>query len=93
MGAGTANAGPAQDSQYVSCVSAEGLYSSLGPSMLAARGRMIANHISSGIRTLLQERNWVYYNTNVSVDWIDANVLVNCATHSWLGYGSEGTNA
>ena len=90
LGAGTANAAPA-DVQYVQCVKAgSDLYSSNGDAAMAQHGREIAGHISSGLRNALQERNWVYRNTGASVDVIDANVLVNCATMTYLGFDSNG---
>jgi hypothetical protein len=84
--AGAASATPV-DAQYDGCVKAgTDLYTTSGVSF-AVYGRQIAGHISSGLRDPLQERNWVWHNTNESVDWIDANVLVNCATDVYLGFG------
>jgi hypothetical protein len=89
-GTGTANATGYQDSQYVNCVGYWGIYSYAGPADMAFVGQSIANDIWYGRRDPLQERNWVYYNTPASINIIDSNVLVNCATQTWLGYGSEG---
>lgn len=85
--AGPANATPYQDSQYVSCVAQDGLFNYSGPSAQAAEGRAIAYDISSGLRTEIQERNWVYHNTPANIGLTDANYLVNCATQVYLGYG------
>ena len=92
LGAGTASA-TTPESYFLSCIAQEDLYSTNGQAAMAQHGRNIANHISSGLRSPLEERNWVYQNTNASIDFIDANVLVNCATEAWLGFGSEGPNA
>ena len=86
-GAGTANAESYQDSQFVSCVAKDDIYSSNGPSSLVARGREIAGHISSGLRDPLQERDWVYRNTGSDIGLTDANWLVNCSTQVYLGFG------
>jgi hypothetical protein len=88
-GAGAANATPYQDSQYVACVAVDQLYSTHGPSAVAARGREIANHISSGWRDPLHERDWVYYNTDSEIGVTDANFMVNCATQIYLGFGPD----
>jgi hypothetical protein len=90
LGAGQANAGTLE-MQYAHCVHASSsLYSSDGDEALGEHGRQIAGHISSGFRNALQERNWVYNNTDASVGVIDANVLVNCATQVYLGFDSNG---
>ena len=90
--AGTASA-TTPESYFLGCIAQEDLYSTNGQAAMVQHGRNIANHISSGLRSPLEERNWVYSNTNASIDFIDANVLVNCATEAWLGFGSEGPNA
>jgi hypothetical protein len=64
-----------------------GQYNRAGPSAEAAFGRSIANDIASCLRDPLQERNWVYYNTNDSIGAVDANQLVNFATQVYLGFG------
>ena len=87
-----AQATPSQDAQDVGCVSTGGGYNNNGPSAEASVGRTIANDIASGIRDPLQERNYIYNTTNSSVGITDANVLVNCATEVWLGYGPAGWN-
>jgi hypothetical protein len=83
-----AQATPQQDGQYVACVTNDGLYSNRGPSAHAATGREIATDITSGLRTALQERNYVYETTPANIGLTDANWLVNCATEVYLGYGA-----
>ncbi len=87
MGAGAANATPRQDSEFIACTSAQGLYNNTGTEAGAGYGRTIAYHISSGLRNPLQERNHVYHETPSSITLSDANVLVNCATTVYLGFG------
>lgn len=85
--AGVSGETPSQDAQYVACVASEGIYNNQGPSTAAALGRSIANDIALGLRTPLEEQYWVYYNTPASITQYDANVIVNCATSIYLGYG------
>ena len=82
-----AQADSSQNAQYCAVLSQNGISNSGGCAAESAVGRQIASDISLGLRTPLQERNWVYNNTNDSVGALDANVMVNTATHVWLGYG------
>ena len=86
-GAASAYPGSDLDAQYVACVAQDGLFSHGGPSMQAAYGRQIANHISWGWRDPVQERDWVYNDTPAVIGVTDANWLVNCATQVYLGFG------
>jgi hypothetical protein len=83
----SAQATTSQDTQYCAILSQNDLHNSGGCDAESAVGRQIASDISLGLRSPLQERNWVYNNTNDSVGALDANVMVNTATHVWLGYG------
>jgi hypothetical protein len=80
-----------QDSRYVACVATDGLYSNLGPSQAAAGGRQIAIDISAGLRSVTGEQEWVYRNTPSAIARSDANVMVNCATEVYLGFGPDGS--
>ena len=89
VGAGTASAYPGADldSLYVTCVAVDGLYNHYGPTALATYGRQIANDIQLGVRDPYQEREYVYYDTPLTISRDDANYLVNCATSVYLGFG------
>jgi hypothetical protein len=82
-----AQATPSQDASYVSCVARDQISSNLGPSDMAAAGRSMANDIATGVRSAAGEQAYVYNHTGSSITQADANVLVNCATEVWLGYG------
>jgi hypothetical protein len=75
------------DTQYVTCVAQDGLYSTDGPSDTAAGGRKIAYDISSGLRTVSEEQYYVYLHTAAVIQQYDANYMVNCARAVYLGYG------
>ncbi len=93
IGAGVAKAEPAaflQDAHYVACVAQGGLHNTVGPAMAAAFGRALAREILSGI-SVGDEQQWVYLHTPAAVSRLDANVLVNCATRTYLGYGPDNT--
>lgn len=49
-------------------------------------GHRIANDISSDLRSPIQERDYVYYTSDVRT-MVQANVMVNCATSTYLGFG------
>jgi hypothetical protein len=85
-----AQASPWEDQSYVACVG-DNAFSYSGPSAMAAAGHSFATDISYGLRTPYQEQQWVYANTSESVTQYESNVMVNCATHVWLGYsGPDG---
>lgn len=88
--AAQAGATPLQDAQYVSCIADDGLASNSGPSSAAFVGRAIVTDIAAGLRSPAEEAAYVYANSNASITVTDANVMVNCATEVWLGYGPEG---
>jgi hypothetical protein len=79
-----------QDSRYVACVAAHGVSSNLGPIQAAADGRQFATDISAGLRSVAGEQEWVYRNTPSAIARSDANVMVNCATQVYLGFGPDG---
>jgi hypothetical protein len=83
----TAHATAQQDSQYIACVAQDGLYNNSGPAAAAAGGRMFAADIAIGVRTVAGEQRWVFLNTPMEITQSDANVLVNCATEVYLGFG------
>jgi hypothetical protein len=84
----SAQATPSQNAEYCAILSQNGLYNSGGCVAESAIGRQIASDISLGLRTPLQERDYVYSITNDSVSVLDANVMVNTATSVWLGFGA-----
>jgi hypothetical protein len=76
-----------QDTEYCLILSENHIYNTDGCAAEAAVGREIASDISLPIRTPLQERDYVFANTNNTVSVLDANVMVNAATEVYLGFG------
>ena len=52
-------------------------------------GRGIANDIAWGIRSEPQEYRYVYTSTGQYISQRDANVMVNCATEVYSGWGPD----
>jgi hypothetical protein len=90
---GVASASPSadKDATFIACTSDNGIYNPHGIATGAAYGRQIANDIELGPRNPLQERDYVYHTTTGEVGVTQANVLVNCATSAYLGYGPGST--
>ena len=89
----TASATTWQDAQFVSCTAAEGVYNTFGTGHAAEQAHAIATDIVSGIRDPLQERDWLYQTNGMpNFSLTDANVVINCVTDVYLGFGpSHGT--
>ena len=90
-GVASAYSGADKDALFIACTSDGGMFNPNGPAVGATFGRQIASDISSGLRDPLQERDYVYHITTGGVGITEANVLVNCATGVYLGYGPGST--
>jgi hypothetical protein len=84
LGAGTANATSSQDSSWAACVGEQGIYNTT-----PGEGRSFSNDLAWGIRSGPQEDRYVYLITGNSISQSDANVMVNCATEVYSGYGPD----
>jgi hypothetical protein len=70
---------------YLTCLAQGWGFSSDNPMGSISWGHRIAAAVSSGVSPL-DERDYVYYNSDIP-SLVRANVMVNCATGIYLGYG------
>jgi hypothetical protein len=80
-----ANASVGPDGQYLRCLAQGWGYPSNNSSASLSWGYRIVNAIQMGV-TPLDERDYVYTHSDID-SLAGANVMVNCATSAYLGFG------
>jgi hypothetical protein len=81
-----------QDSAYLGCLYDGWGFPSNNPAASVRWGHEIASDIGSGLRSPVQERDFVFYASDIPT-LARANVMVNCATTVFLGFGPPGNQS